>query len=157
MDRHTTVNARPSAILIFNKCKQLAKGLPSYLDPDQFRREFIYATLNLKHGAYRVFVRYHRTPTLHGGTYLIDQVEITHPDEMPYMARRVDLGTFDTRAQGAELVLNDSVLVERLNGRVTRGKASDRELTRRTGLTVAKFNADATALDPRMKEEAHGR
>ena len=149
MDRHTTVNARPSAILIFNKCKQLAKGLPSYLDPDQFRRAFNRATVLLEHGEYRVFVRYIRTPTRLGHHYEITEVEIAHPDEMPFMKQRLDLGTFDTREQGAELVLNGSALVDRLNARVARGKASDRELARQAGTTVAALDRDTTARDPR--------
>jgi len=148
MDRHTTVNARPSAILIFNKCKQLAKGLPPYLDPDQFRHAFNRATVLLEHGEYRVFVRYSGTPTRLSHHYEITEVELDHPDAMPFMKQRIDLGTFDTKEQGTELVLNAPAgLVERLNGRIARGKASDRELARQAGLTVAKFDADTTARD----------
>ena len=155
MDRHTTVNARPSAILIFNKCKQLAKGLPPYLDPDQFRRAFNRATVLLEHGEYRVFVRYSGTPTRLGHHYEITEVELDRSDAMPFMKQRIDLGTFDTREQGAEVVLNDPAeLVERLNNRIARGKANDRELARASRRTVAKFNADAIARDPRAEEEA---
>jgi len=154
MDRHTTVNARPSAILIFNKCKALMGRLPPYLDPDQFRHAFNRATVLLEHGEYRVFVRYSGTPTRLSHHYEITEVELDHPDAMPFMKQRIDLGTFDTREQGAEVVLNETAgLVERLNARVARGKASDRELARRTGRTVAKFNADAIACDPRVEEE----
>jgi len=148
MDRHTTVNARPSAILIFNKCKALMGRLPPYLDPDQFRHAFNRATVLLEHGEYRVFVRYSGTPTRLSHHYEITEVELDHPDAMPFMKQRIDLGTFDTREQGAEVVLNDPAgLVERLNGRIARGKASDRELARQAGLTIAKFDADTTARD----------
>jgi len=148
------LNDRPSSVLVFNKYKQLAKELPPYLDPIEFRRAFNRATVLLEHGEYRVFVRYSRTTTRLGRRYEITEVELDHPDAMPFMKQRIDLGTFDTREQGTELVLNGPALVERLNGRVARGKASDRELARAVGWTVAKLDANTTARDPRVEEEA---
>jgi len=135
------MHSTPSTVRLANLELELAKRLPANLSRDEFRRAFYAAALDLEWGTKRIIVHYHRTD---GHSHIV-KVEFTHPDEMPFMARRVDLGTFDLQADG-DLVPND--FVSKLRAQVDRAKASEREVRRLNGMTIAQYDADGTRSDP---------
>jgi len=138
------MHSTPSTVRLANLELELAKRLPANLSRDEFRHAFYAAALDLGWGTKRIIVHYRRT----NGHSHITGVEFIHPDSMPYMARRIDLGTFDLQADG-EPVFNEPDFVSKLRAQVDRAKASEREVRRLNGMTIAQYDADGMRSDPR--------